>query len=225
MPELLKSQRNDVLETIRNKGLDPLEFEWDTRGSKHVHGSVSGIFHRPTGYYFIFEHTPTHRVSVYSPGSDTLHTTASRPEWNQQLRDVRKWLDYLKRESEAPDLWAEIAQETTIAEAASSETASNTPLTPQEQEYISSQLQEIKQYLITTHDLSEDHAEFVEGRLNYLEEAAKREGRQDWLHTAIGVVFTISVGIALAPGAARELLWFVTNTFRQLVDTIPSLPG
>lgn len=223
---LLKTQRNEVFEAISDRGFQPSQFEWqESRSPRRAKTKVALIVHRSTGHYFMFDNPGELRVSVGSPGGSTPKSSVRAETWDQQLSHVRDWLQCLEREIEAPDLWAEIAQERTLAEAASSAPATNRPFTPDEQSYISEQLHEIETYLITTQNLTEEHTEFVRTRLNYLGEAAERQGRQDWLHTAIGVVVTIVMGIALAPDAARELFRFVAGAFRQLLDGILSLPG
>jgi len=61
-------------------------------------------------------------------------------------------------------------------------------------------------------------------QLNYLAEAASRMGRQDWIHTTIGVIFTIAVGVGLAADQARELFRFVGNTLSHLLGGALPLP-
>ena len=55
-------------------------------------------------------------------------------------------------------------------------------------------------------------------QLKYLSESSKRQGRKDWFHTAIGVLFTIIIGLSLAPDQARELLRFATSVLKQIIS-------
>jgi hypothetical protein len=45
-----------------------------------------------------------------------------------------------------------------------------------------------------------------------------------WLHMTIGVLFTIVVGIALAPDAARNLFIFATQALNQILNGSRLLP-
>jgi len=202
---------------IEKRSLDASQFVWEDREStRRQDRVVSALVHRPTGYYFLFDFIDQEHWAERSPGSDSPLDTKYPKVWGNQRVYVYEWLGYLKREIEAPDLWAEISQETELAEAVVSTEIGNTPFTEGEQQLIAERLEEIGKFLATTQTLSDEQAQFVKKRLNYLADAASRLGRQDWLHTTIGVLFTIITGVALAPNQARELFRFATEMLRQV---------
>ena len=223
---ILRTQANEILENIRKRGLDPSEFQWKEVKSRATPNLlVSGLFHGPTGHYFIFDFfRSVEYYTVRSPGPGSGFDLGYPKTWGEQYANVLEWLDWLKREVEAPDLWAAISQERKLAEVASASAASNTPFTVDEQRQVSGRLDEIAQYLIKTQTLSEQHTDFVKKRLDYLKEATKRLGRLDWLHTAIAVFVTIVMETGIGSNAARELFRFAGQILGQLLGGIASLP-
>lgn len=218
---LLKSQANQVLEELRNAGISPLEFKWeDTNspnyGAKHV---VSKLVHAPSGYYFIFDNVGEFR-SVWSPGMEKEQQRANSSSWNGQVKHLKEWLRYLKREVESPDLWSAIFQESELIEATSSD-GLNTPFNPQEKKYILSGINEIKQYLLNAHKLD---PELFEARLNYLAEASNRVGRKDWINLLLSVLVGIIMQAALPPETTREVFRFVGAVLRQILRQQLLLP-
>jgi hypothetical protein len=161
---------------------------------------------------------------VYSPGEHTFEEREFSLTWESQLEHVKNWATYLKREIDAPDLWGQILNEKGLAEAALSAEDSDAAFTAKEQQYISSSLREIKDYLVSKHHLHDEQARFVEERLDILEKESKRQGRQAWLHTTIGVLFTIIIGISLAPDAARDLFKFATQALSKILHGSYLLP-
>jgi hypothetical protein len=182
------------------------------------------VLFRSTASYYVFDYKDGRHWTEYSPGTTSGMERQFPGNWDNQWGYFMTWVHSLKANYEAPDLWSAMSQETRLAEVASAPQTNNEPFTSQEQSEISSRLQEIKRYMLMTQQLSQENAEFVANRLDYLEEASTRQGRQDWLHTAIGVLFTIVVGVALAPNAAAELFRFFTTTFSSLLSGTRALP-
>jgi len=223
---ILPTQKSQVFSCVQESGLIPSDFEWEEYDSKESPGlKVSRLFHRPTGFYFIFDFYEDHHFGVWSPTEYNTIGLAKTDTWGFQFDRVKGWLKYVKREIEEPDLWEALSQETKLAEVASSSETTNSPFTPEELQYISRQVEEIKGYLIETHSLAdEEQRKFVNTRLNYLVDSAQRQGRRDWLHTTIGVVVTVVVGIGLAPDETRELFRFVATAFGQFFGGTPPIP-
>lgn len=219
---LLKSHANDVLMTIQAAGLDPSDFEWSRRKSTSGNSTVSVLLYHPTGAYYVFDLKDN--CAECSPGMDTTIERFTAGSWSLQLSYVDTWLRSVKREAKEPDLWAAILQEKILVLAATSPKGRDAPFSAKERRYVSSQLKNLKRHLSTTQNLSNSQMRFITARLNYLEEAAQRQGRRDWIHTAIGVLFTIAVGVALAPDSARELFRLAGTLFQRLLGGSFALP-
>lgn len=185
------------------------------------------LVHRPSSYYYVFNIDDDNSwLPEFSPGSEAelFISDSDLDNWKDKLTSIQAWLRYLKREMEAPDLWAAISNEETLAEAASSEEMEDTPFTPEEVKYLSGAMKEIREYIASTQNLSPEIQSFVNDRINYLEESSKRQGRKAWIHTTIGVLFTIIIGAAFSPSAARELFQFAGSVLAQILKSQRLLP-
>jgi hypothetical protein len=107
-------------------------------------------------------------------------------------------------------------------EAASAD-STNAPFSAAEIGKISDGLRELEAYVESTHHLDEQKHAFLESRLRYLVDAAHRQGRRAWLYTAIGVLFTVVMGLSMAPDQAKEIFRFIGNVL-DILKTHPLLP-
>jgi len=221
----LKSRRNEIFETIQSSGYNPAEFEWSDESSINYPGStVPKLTHKPSAYYCQLETLNGKTFFLgFAPGSDDKIGSTYVSSFDSMLKVLTTWLGYVKREFEAPDLWAAAYEEKKFAEAAASE-PTNAPFSLEEQQYIASQLNEIKEFLRKTHDLTQEKLSFIEDRLSYLEDATKRQGRRDWMHLALGVIFSIILQLALPGETARELLRFMASIFSRIIGAVGFLP-
>ncbi len=224
---ILRTQANDVFNIIQELGLVPSDFEWQEHDSESSDGDyykVSKLIHKPTGYNFIFDYDYDQHFAIRSPGKDSVVESRSTDYWSRQLGYASEWLQLLKREIDAPDLWGAIAQESELVEIAIANETSNTPFTNDEQKHLVSQIKEIENYSKASFNLSKEQLKFISLRLDYLKESAKRQGRRDWLHTVIGILVTIIVGVGLAPEQAGELFRFAANILKHVLKgTLPAL--
>lgn len=219
--KLLNSHKNEIFEVIQQSGLNPSDFKWVGIISKFPPNTkVSKLIHQPTEHYFIFDLKNNKHWAEYSPGKETWTETQYPGSWEFQKSYVMGWLDCLKKES-MPDLWEAISKENILDESRFSD--NDSPFNPEEKEQISKRLYEIERHLISTQNLSEEHEEVVRARLNYLEESSKRQNRRDWLHTMIGVFFTIIVGIGMSSSAANELFNFASHSFNNIFGPLSYL--
>jgi len=216
---LLRSQKNELFEVIQKKGLKPSEFEWVMINSTYSNFKVSKLIHQYTEHYYIFEVRSGRHWAEFSPGGeDKWEKSIYSSSWDNQQKCFDNWLNLLKNELK-PDLWENISKENTFREI--SDSANNDyQFNIEEQEYISARLHEIERCLISTQNLSKEHEEFVKSRLNYLEEASKRQIRRDWMYTMMGVLFNIIIGIGMSSSAANELLKFATDSFQNILGNI-----
>lgn len=210
---ILKSQANQLFEAISIAGLEPSEFEWKDTGGLYGR-QVSQLAHRNSGYYFTFDNSEGFNSS-FSPGKETLKEIHSNSGWGPQFEYFRRWLSYVNRETQSPDLWQAISREAQILETAASSSEPNTRFTSEEKEYLFKGLGEIRQYLLTAHKLD---PELIESRLKYLVESSERVGRKDWLNLLISVLIGIVITAALPPEATRDLFRFVGSVLRQFIQ-------
>ncbi len=217
---LLRSQANKIFQAINNAGFEPSDFEWQDAQSLYSGREVSRLVHKPSGYSFSFDNSDEFR-SEWSPADQTEWDVGNDYSWTSQLDWFVHWLTYLRRETESPDLWGAISSGSQVFESAASSDTSNAPFAAEEMAYIVQGINEIKQYLLTTHKLD---PELVESRLKYLVESSERVGRKDWINLLISVLVGIVISAALPPEATRELFRFVGTVLRQIINQPLLLP-
>ena len=87
---ILRSQANEVFESIRSTGLDPSEFAWSTQLSPAMYViEVSKLTHKPTGYYFLFDFahpgTETHRFEYTPSEQSNISVSGVAATWPAQV--------------------------------------------------------------------------------------------------------------------------------------------
>lgn len=209
---LLKAQKNDVLTIIKSTHLDPLKFRWDVMQSIFGNKPKTPVLIYGEGkYFFKFDFLGTKHHADYSPGEEHFNSKELTETWNVQLVCVHTWLMSLEKEVNDPDLWSELEKYRITEDPGFTEGSTNDPFTVHEVEQIELCLDTIKENLEPHIKDNVQHRDFVDKKLNYLADAAKRQGRRDWIHTSIGVIVTISIALALAPEEARNI-WSVLKT-------------
>jgi hypothetical protein len=183
---------------------------------------VSRVVHKFSGYYYQFEYHRELNYGWFSPGVNFPIEHAGAASWSVQIQYVNAWLKKLKRELEEPDLWEAIANEKVLSEI-SVEQNENIPFSIEEIHRIQESLNEIKQYLIPSQPFSAEQLKYLDARFDYLDDAATRLGRKDWIVIFVGSLTNIIVGLALTPSIAREL-FHIAGTVLGWIVKIPFLP-
>jgi hypothetical protein len=212
----LKSQLVAIFEAIIASGMNPREFEWTVIKSPFEGGGDNPrLEHKPSGFFCEFYfHSSGARATKFSPSdAERIHNTGS-VDWTTQLSLVKNWLSYVKREIEAPDVWGVISQENAFIESANDQTNDNSPFTPDEKAQVLSTLQEIKNYLLTAHQLD---PELVDARFKYLEGALDRVGRVDWKNLLLSTIIGILISSSVSPEIAHNVLRHVAILIREII--------
>jgi hypothetical protein len=225
---LLRTQKNEILQRITDLKLNPIHFEFHRVKSEVVTGCVvTKLFHKPTRYYFTFDFSMYSNeeffIKYFLTEESKKHVEFIKP-WTFVMGNVVDWLMVIKREIEAPNLWATILEEKKLFEVVSGVKLGNELFSVSEQNYITEQLKLIKEQLIDTQELVGKEKEFVENRFNNLEDSLKRLGKYDWVNSVIGVAVTIIWGIALAPEQAKQLFSSLGKLISQVLGGGTFLP-
>lgn len=229
--QLLKSQRNDVFIWVGEVGLNPSEFKWSTSYSESFDDhSISKITHFPSGYFLNFDRSSRWQQMYFtgSPGRNEISFSrygTQKELWSDDTKIiVQEWLNNLKKEIEAPDLWELAHEENNLLDSVGrTSTLENTPFLEDEQLLISSKILEIGNFLINSQDLNAHHQETVKKQLEYLVESSKRLGRKDWMNIGIGALFSLAMQLYLPAEASRQLLHMFSAFFRHLIRGLPSV--
>ena len=210
------------MQAVDDAGLDPAEFEWT---EVRIHGTaeeaiVSSLVHTPTGYQITFDMRYGQDWVTYSPGQQSPQDNEfCKAGWVEVHHNAKQWAGYLKRELDTPDLWAVIERQRQLAESAVAVGIPNTPFTEHEQQFISTQLDEIKAQLTANHQLEQDHVKQIEDGFEFLKEESKKQGRKSWLLMVLGTVASFALS-QVKPEAAKDLLGKVIEAFAPLVTKL-----
>jgi hypothetical protein len=194
-----KWKRNGLFKAVQAAGLSPEAFHFDDSADEVV------IRHASSGATFTFSGAAGKYVSSYVAG-DATGPELTKNTWEGLIKRVGLWLSDVKQDVETPDLWAELGRQRELVVSASDQTLENTPFTPNEREEISEQLNEFRADVKAAFALSQQQAEELDERVNYLIDATKRLGRKDWLNNCIGSMFGYVLTVAFPPDASRHLL-------------------
>ncbi len=93
----------------------------------------------------------------------------------------------------------------------------------QQFEQIQTGITQIKQFLLTNTQASNDQKQIdlINLKMDYLINAAKRQGRIDWLHTCVGVIVTLSTSLALAPEQTKAIWAILKEALIGIVLLLP----
>jgi hypothetical protein len=223
---LLPSQRNDVFLAIQENGFDPSAFQWTQFVSRFDQKALASVLrHTPSGFYFRFEVTGEGHWCKYSPAFETLTDENKTNLWQTQMEFVNHWLENLKREIQAADLWASLTGGNSLSVASSGHFEDNAPFTASERKRVESSLAEIRALIVASHQVSAETLGEIDRRLEYLEESAGRLGRKDWLNVAFSIVTNIIVTAAIPPETARNILNVAGVVLGWVLGGSPVLPN
>ena len=218
---LLKSQKNEALAAIKRFRLNPIQFRWEIEGSTHRSDwYVHCIYYEGSRFYFKFDYENNPRglrLSEFSPGEDRIKQFEPAGDWDKQLGDLIKWLGYLKREVNAPDPWEQLGEYSPGETFIGTTEISNVPFSYSEAENIIGSLDKLAAQIQKNFNLQGEQLSFVKREIDYLKDAAKRQGRKDWMHTSIGVMVGIAVNLALSPEKAKLLWDMVRSCFAHIL--------
>lgn len=222
---LLVSQKNQILELIKNTSFDPFNFEWSEVYSSFSNTrnklTVSEISYKNSNFYYVFDFKNDKNYSIFSPGKDQLNGQEYPGNWEHQMQYFVKWLSYLEREVSQPDQW-EVLEKQKLEWANKFEPdSSNEQFTFPQVQQIENGLTKIKEYLIKEKGNDKFAEEIINKKLDYLIDAAKRQGKNDWFHTCIGVFSGISVALSLSPEQTHNIYISLKSTFSGILKLLP----
>ncbi len=222
---LLKGQKNQLFTTIQDKGMSPADFAFEIEETILKDEKIT-ITHKTTGYYFaVVINSAVNYRTTFSPGKTAVISHGKHTSWVGVVQNVELWVEYLKREIETVDLWEALVYDNQLVQEATQQPSENLPFSESELPDVWKALDEIKSYVVKTHELSEDQKKIVDARFSYIEEAAKRMGRKDWVNIVISNLLSIVITLSLSGESTRDLFQFAGQVVRQLLGTLVYLSG
>ena len=214
---LLKSQKNELLDLIVNAGFDPLQFELEEYSNENKEVlSVRSTTHPEFHFYFIKSPDSTGNTVIYSPGKESHREQEYLTiTWDSRRTPFFNWLQYLKREIEAPDKWQELLDASKSINWEITE-QQNSKFTYQEVVEIENSIKIIKTR-ITDLPLLAEQTQRINEKLDYIKSKAETFGRVDWKNLVIGTLITLVMQLSL-PREASKLLWIIfKEAFKKML--------
>jgi len=221
---LLKTQKNEIFQILLDADLEPANFSWTEEPSITCHDLiVSKLKYRDGHFYFQFDFSRNklNRYCEFSPGEErAVEGEGIENSWLLQKNKVQEWAHLLKKEIDTPDLWQEIQKYQATFSLAPPAQLLNEPIPAYEAEKISNALQSLASQIEQQFELTNQQSKFVNSKLDYLAEAAKRQGHLDWIHTCIGVLITIAMALGMAPAQANRFWQLAKELLGQFIHLI-----
>ncbi|MBH0176693.1 MAG: hypothetical protein HP491_02215 [Nitrospira sp.] len=225
--ELLLSQRNELFRLIQDQKLSPADFELRSVHSDESDNFVPVVTHTATEFHFSIElNTHFNRdqspfLVHFSPGNELHLQSEYAKNWHEVTQLFSSWLDYVKRETELPDLWSGLQDSQFLQE----QPSDNLAFSPEELSKVRESLDDIKAYVLGTYEMTATQRKIVESRFDHMEEAASRMGRKDWFSLVVGNLIGVASTLALTGDSTKDLLGFAVLLIKKILGTVLYLAG
>ena len=138
----------------------------------------------------------------------------------------REWAEFVAKNLKAAPVWSPLSA---VGEAALRpsplDQIGSQSFTREELKEISSSIADLKRQLQRSRQYSSADLALITDRLSYLEEAAGRLNRKDWVMVVVGVAVNTGSTLHLSPDLGRELMRTISDTFKWIAGGQPLLPG
>ncbi|MFC1693675.1 hypothetical protein ACFL1R_09240 [Candidatus Latescibacterota bacterium] len=204
--ELLKTQKNKVLNILQEQNLPLSDFKWKHSPYSITNDNCLILNYKDGKFYFDFcIYKNKSDFCRYSPAETRYTLDIPTTSWGVMLANVTKWAYCLKREIEAPDLWEEFEKYRTSFSLVPSGEIVNENIPYHEAERIIEAIHSLESEIAKKFELDEQQIKFVNSKLEYLEGAVKRLGRLDWVSICMATFMSIASHLALNPEEAVKL--------------------
>ena len=223
MSGLLRTQKNDVFKALADNNLNPVDFSWDTcnPGKSSVWAQAEIL--RTGDFYFKFDrHINNSSQHVYAielfPNLNLLKHSETLSPWHGNTKSVmiwvHAWVSVVSQQINAPDLWAQLKTESDRFQIADS-AVEDIPFSFQDVQEIKERIDLLSQEIKKIPELTEETYKEIEQKLEHLKNTVETQGKKGWLYTAVGVAFTIAVGLPEDVKAAIGTI-FMTVLFEPI---------
>jgi hypothetical protein len=217
---IVRSQLNQLIQTVLQSLVAPdaLSFIPDisqTSLQVKLPLRVTLVDHAYFSFEIRYSNADYFHVQYY-PDMHRQPTLQSVSSWVSVIKKFREWVEVVGEELAEPDPWSLLKQGSLLTESIPTGSGKDEGFTELELTRVHEHLDGIRDFLISEIKPSLDQLKGIDERFSYLEESARRQSKQDWANTVIGVVFTIATGLALAPDQANKLFQLTSTLLRSI---------
>ena len=219
--ELMRSQKNELLEIIKTFELESFNFKW-SMDKDIFERQIQTLRYKDTSYYFAINISRDTFTCLCSPGEEKIHESTVQYKWENARYDFRQWLYYLEREISQPDLWEELEKIKVFDDIEFESESENTmqQFTYQETMQIENGINEVRKYLIEVVENDKEQSKIINEKLDYLIHASKRMGRMDWKNVFVGAFVNIATSIGLNQEQGQVIITLFLNTVSGIMKFI-----
>jgi hypothetical protein len=216
-----KERRHDIAEVLQKYDVPLTDIQF-------VLGDTE-VTHIPTQQYFVFG---VGRLSdstiqgafcsrMTEPGNSQFPQHIPFEELFVRFQNwcgkLRRYTESVNRFYNSPDPFEAASRALKGTEMAiATSTLPNDSLTPLELTRISTQLSELKKYVIMNGDVQGEKMALLDGKVDYLIQASERLGKKDWSGVFINTLLTIIISGLFAPDRTQELMDYGASLFAFL---------
>ena len=160
------------------------------------------------------------RIAVIILRSEIHEKSDSFADWKEQLKDFRKWLKLIKREMEEPDLWEDMLKFQSNLSSSIPDINKDESISYAEYEMIEDRVVNFFEEVKKQYTLTEDEIELLNKKMDILIESAKSQKSQVWVHTAIGVLFAITMAIPSIQEGMESFKELVKQVFGKVIHLL-----
>jgi hypothetical protein len=205
--DLSKDQRNEIFRAVAAGQLDPADCEMDHE--KYPAGFT--ISHSSTGSSFSALAGDERYRYLLRVANDPLDLSWRRGNtWGTLLDAIRQWSHDVATWLDTPDLWA-LRHNWRSFVGSNDEEAANVPFTQEEQDFISSQLSAIRDFVKKTYELTAEQSKNIDEKFEEFKKDSKRLGRKDWKNVVIGGAFSLILTDVITPGVSLHILMLMEH--------------
>lgn len=223
---LTKRQRDGLYLAIERARLKPANFHLGLWAGDSVgfnsSNIVAGVKYGPDSRHS-FAIREDSQEGIYSwvmrPGRESRREEGEGALWSHVLEMYEHWLEAVKYEVSAPDLWSELRAGRPVSPV--DRIDDNTPFTAPEQRYLAGQIDNVLESVLATPELSGTQAAQIREDLGYLKEALRRSGRRDWVLLVLGTVVNQAITYAL-PAETVNAIWHKMVPILQSISHLAS---
>jgi len=228
--DFLKTQKNQLAEMITRHGFRISDFIWDEAESRFMGDDygpalVPKLIYKSSEYHFIFDTRNGKAYNYFSPGEKQLYESSDSGSWDTQLFYFEWWIQYLKREIDAPDLWEDLLESSGFNKSVD---YSEVMLSVEEQKEIVQRIENAKIKLLEEYKLDDNQIKSINEKLDYLIEATEKQSKFNWRHIARSVCISIAIEIGKNSQEAKsafETLGTIIGDFLNIgAQNMPLIP-
>lgn len=212
--KLLKSQTNELFKVIESSGFSPNQFEIF---NEEEYDNRFEIAFKGTDYNFYLKESTNYRDRInvhFCPGQTSYESKYVIGTWAEVPILFFRWLEYLRREISAPDLWERF--QAMITEVSyKNDYSDDRRFTAREYEELSLRLNLLGEKIAQS-GLDVTAQKVIMNKLNDIESLAKDLNKYDWFNLLIGTLMSIMIQLHVTQDNANFVWSLVKQVFGNL---------